>query len=127
MTTHRVSLSFSVTTKGKRTLLYDGYIYTLNRDRGKVKYWRCEDRTCSAFIHTDGNDCYKTHSGSHNGHLASPERVELLEFKRKVKERVINETTAIARIYDQELAAANLSPIALALAPAAKDSRKFLL
>ena len=127
MTAHRATLSFSVTTKGKRVLLYEGYIYTLNRDRGKVKYWRCEDRTCSAFVHTDENDCYKTHSGSHDRHLPSPERVELLEFKRKVKDRVIKETTAIARIYDQELAAANLSQIALALAPAAKDSRKCLL
>lgn len=84
-----------------------------------MKYWRCEERTCSAYVHTDGNVNYKAHTGTHNGHLSSRERIELLEFKRKVKE-----TTSIARIYDQELAAAKLSQIALALAPAAKNSRK---
>jgi FLYWCH zinc finger domain len=119
-------LEYSVTTKGKRVVLFNGYIYTLNQDRGKAKYWRCEDRTCAASVRTDGNDNYKAHTGTHNGHLPSPERIEILELKRKVKERVITETTPIARIYDQELAAANLSQTALALAPSAKDSRECL-
>lgn len=127
MATSTIILKFSQTTKGRRVVLYDGYIYTLNQNRGKVKYWRCEDRTCSAFLHTDGNDNFKAHSGTHDGHLPSPERIELLELKRKVKERVIKETTAITRIYDQELAAARLSSTALALAPSARYVREYLL
>jgi hypothetical protein len=126
MATSLIVLEYSVTTKGKRVVLFNGYIYTLNQDRGKVKYWRCEDRTCAASVRTDENDSYKAHTGTHNGHLPSPERIEILEFKRKVKERVITETTPISRIYDQELAAASLSQTALALAPSAKDSRECL-
>ncbi|CAF4485167.1 unnamed protein product, partial [Rotaria sp. Silwood2] len=126
MATDTVTLEFRITTKGKRLLLYNGYAYTLNKDRGKAKYWRCEDRYCSAFVHTDANDNYKTHSGTHDGHLPSPDRIELLEFKKNVKERVIHETTPIARIYEQELAAAKLSQTSLALAPDAKDAHSSL-
>ena len=126
MATSPIVLEYSVTTKGKRVVLFNGCIYTLNQDRGNVKYWRCEDRTCAASVRTDEKDSYKAHTGTHNGHLPSPERIEILEFKRKVKERVITETTTIAHIYDQEPAAANLSQTALVLAPAAKDSRACL-
>lgn len=124
MTTNAITLEFSHTTKGKRLLLFGGYIYTLNKDRGRVKYWRCRDRPCKAFVRTDGDDNYKNHSGSHDGHLPSPEQIELLKFKKQVKERVIKESTPIAHIYEQELANANLSQISLALAPEAKDARK---
>ncbi|CAF3028998.1 unnamed protein product [Rotaria sp. Silwood2] len=126
MATDTVTLEFRTTTKGKRLLLYSGYAYTLNKDRGKVKYWRCEDRSCSAFVHTNANDNYKAHSGTHDGHLPSPDRIELLEFKKNVEARVIHETTPIARIYEQELAAAKLSQTSLALAPDAKDAHSSL-
>ncbi|CAF1372389.1 unnamed protein product [Adineta ricciae] len=126
MATSTSIVKFGVTTKGMRVVLFDRYIYTLNQNRGKVKYWRCQGRTCSAFVHTDGNDNYKAHSSTHKSHLPSPERIELLDFKRKVKERVIKETTAIARIHDQELAAARLSQTLLMLAPSAGDSQPSL-
>ena len=124
MTTNANSLEYSTTTKGKRLLLFGGYVYTLNKDRGQVKYWRCRDRSCGAFVRTDGNDNYKAHFGIHDGHLPSPEQIQLLKFKKQVKERVIKEKTPIAHIYEQELANANLSQISLALAPDAKDARK---
>ena len=80
MTTNVINLEFSTTTKGKRLLLFGGYIYTLNKDRGKVKYWRCHDRSCTAFVHIDGNDNYKSHSGSHDNHLPSPEQIERIAY-----------------------------------------------
>ena len=119
MTTNANSLEYSTTTKGKRLLLFGGYVYTLNKDRGQVKYWRCRDRSCGAFVRTDGNDNYKAHFGIHDGHLPSPEQIQLLKFKKQIKEK-----TPIAHIYEQELAKANLSQISLALAPDAKDARK---
>ena len=67
---------------------------------------------------------YKAMKGKHGTHLPDPERIELLGFKQKVKNRVMNESTPIARIYDQELAAGNLSSVALALAPMAREARK---
>ena len=124
MTTNVINLEFSTTTKGRRLLLFDGYINTLNKDHGKIKYWRCRHRSCTVFVHTDGNDNYKVHSGSHGDHLSSPEQIQLLKFKKQVKERVIKETIPIAHIYEQELASANLSRISLAVASDAKDARK---
>ena len=66
----------STTTKGKRLLLFGGYTYALNKNRGKVKYWRCHNWSCTAFVHTDGKDNYKAHYESHDGYLPSPEQIQ---------------------------------------------------
>ena len=76
MITNVINLECSTTTKGKRLLFFGGYTYTLNKDRGKVKYWRCRDWSCAAFVHTDGKDNYKAHYGSHDGYLPSPEQIQ---------------------------------------------------
>jgi hypothetical protein len=125
MTTPPV-LEFSVSSRGKPVLLCNGFIFNLNKKHQHVKYWRCEVRSCAVSIQTDDNDVYKAMKGQHDIHLPAPERIELLGFKQKVKDRVMKETTPITRIYDQELAAANLSSVALALAPLAKDARESL-
>jgi hypothetical protein len=83
-------------------------------------------RSCGVSIQTDENNMYKATKGQHDIHLPDPERIELLGFKQKVKDPLTKETTSITGIYDQELAAANLSPVALALAPLAKDERESL-
>ena len=61
MAAAQVLLEFGTTAKGKRLLVFNGHIYTLNKDRGKVKYWRCQECSCSAFVHTDGKDNYRAH------------------------------------------------------------------
>ena len=76
MITNVIYLECSSTTKGKRLLLFGGYTYTLNKDRDKVKYWRCRDWSCTAFVHTDGKDNYKAHYESHDGYLPSPEQIQ---------------------------------------------------
>ena len=48
----------------------------LNKNRDKVKYWRCRDWSCTAFVHTDGKDNYKAHYESHDGYLPSPEQIQ---------------------------------------------------
>jgi hypothetical protein len=118
-------LKFSTTTKGKPLLIYDGYMYTLNRERTNVKYWRCQERTCSATIHTDKNDNIKSCNDNHN-HLPIPESIELVELKHNIKCRVLKESTAIANIYDQKLAAANLTVTALSIAPTSTEVRMYL-
>ena len=117
-------LKFSTTTKGKPLLIYDGYMYTLNRDRTNVKCWRCQERTCSAKIHTDKNDNLNFCSDNYN-HLSTPESIELAELKHNIKCRVLKESTAIANIYDQELAAANLTVTALSIALSSNEARTY--
>jgi hypothetical protein len=120
------ALKFTTTSKGKHLLICDGYAYTLNKDRINVKYWRCQERTCSATIHTDKNDNFRTRSGTHN-HLPSPEYVELIELRHNIKRRVLQENTPIGLIYDQELAAAQLTLPTLSIAPSANEARTYLL
>ena len=124
------AISFSISNKGKSILICEGYIYQLNKIRPKAKYWRCKDRMCSSYIHTDQNDQYVGRSGDHGSHLPTPESIEVALFKEKVKERVVKETSAIGKIYDNELASAVLSEAALAMVPlageAGEDSRRFI-
>ncbi|CAF4460280.1 unnamed protein product [Rotaria socialis] len=120
------SLSFSTSNKRKPILICDGFSFQLNRTRPKLKYWRCKDRTCSAYIHTNHKNQYVGKSGDHNVHLPVPEQVEVAMFKEKVKERVVKETTAIGKIYDKEMASLNLSDGALGLIPLADEAKASL-
>lgn len=119
------TVEFSTTSKGKRLLIIDGNAYTLNKDRGGMKYWRCKERTCPATVHTDGNDHIVSHSSDHN-HFATPEHIELLQFRHEVKRRVLAESIPIGRIYDEELANASLSLPALSMALTSKEAREYL-
>ncbi|CAF1274838.1 unnamed protein product [Adineta steineri] len=77
-------------------------------------------------MHTDQNDQYLGKSGDHYSHLPMPETIELSIFKEKVKKRVVKETGAIGKIYDNELAAAAFTDAALALAPLPIDAKSSL-
>ena len=99
MITNAINHECSTTTKGKRLLLFGGYTYTLNKGRGKVKYWRCRDWPCTAFVHTDGKDNYKAHCGSHDGYLLSTEQIQetrqrtctnVLAFRQKSVDKIIS-------------------------------------
>jgi hypothetical protein len=85
-------LGFSTSNKQKSILICEGFIYQLNKTRPKVKYWRCKDRLCSAYIHTDQNNQYLGKSGDHCSHLPAPESIEVSVFKENVKKRVVKET-----------------------------------
>ena len=99
MITNVINLECSTTTKGKRLLLFGGYTYTLNKNRGKVKYWRCHNWSCTAFVHTDGKDNYKAHYESRDGCLPSPEQIQesrqrtcihVLAFRQKSVDKIIS-------------------------------------
>ena len=120
-------ISFSTSNKGNPILISDGYIYQLNKIRPKIKYWRCKNRMCSAYIHTDQNHQYMGKSGGHDSHLPIPETIEVSVFKEKVKDRVQKETTAIGKIYDNELLSAGLSEAALVMVPLLNEASTYSL
>ena len=71
----------------------------LNKNRGKVKFWRCRDWSCTAFVHTDGKDNYKAHYGFHDGYLPSPGQIQetrqrtythVLAFRQKSVDKIIS-------------------------------------
>ena len=61
-----VSMEFITTIRGARSLLHQGYRYTLNhRTADGQTYWRCQDRSCSGRVVTDTNDQLVTCNDKH--------------------------------------------------------------
>ena len=107
-------------------LVYSGFIYRLKKCTKSVKYWSCNSDGCLANIHTSLNDHFRKTNG-HHYHVPAPEQIELRDLKSKVKERVLTESNAVPKIYEEELARCHLSSVALTLAPAALEASMFLL
>ncbi|CAF1552137.1 unnamed protein product, partial [Adineta ricciae] len=105
---------------GHRQLVRNGYIYKLNRQTSAKMYWICKHQGCTATVHTDKTDNYLQSNGEHN-HLIEPEELEVQLFRIALKDRVINETAPIPKIFDEEIAKARFSPNALANVPMFRD------
>ncbi|CAF1280202.1 unnamed protein product [Didymodactylos carnosus] len=73
-------------------------------------------KNCTAHIHTDTNNNFLQAIGKHI-HLLEPENLEVKRFRRVLKERVINETASIQKIYDEEIVKGHFSPEILASIP----------
>ena len=110
------TISFISSNKGKRMLVKEGYIYKSNKQTSLKIYWICKTRNCNASIHTDLNYKFMQSNGKHN-HLIEPEEIEVKHFREALKERVINETTPISKIYDEEMVKAHFSPETLSSVP----------
>lgn len=111
-----------VSNKGKRLLTKDGFIFKMNKRTSSKIYWLCKTKNCKAHIHTDLNDTFLLASGEHN-HLLDPEDHQVHQFRGMLKQRAINETTPIPKIYDEEITKAQFSPQVLAKVPLVRDIR----
>jgi hypothetical protein len=98
----------------------------LNKQTSSKIYWICKTKNCKASVHTDSNNSFLKSTGEHN-HLLEPEDVEVQRFRKILKDRVINETAPIAKIYDEELAKAQFSSETLASVPMVRRIRKIIL
>lgn len=65
-------------------------------------------------------------SGDHN-QLPEKEKLEVHEFREKVKQRSINETTPIPRIYDEESAKVILSNATIAVLTSERETNLKIL
>ncbi|CAF1246239.1 unnamed protein product [Adineta ricciae] len=114
------TLSFVKSNKGHRQLVRNGYIYKLNRQTSTKMYWICKHQGCTATVHIDKTDNYLQSNGEHN-HLIESEELEVQRFRIGLKDRVINETAPIPKIFDEEIAKARFSSNALANVPMFRD------
>ena len=78
---------------------------------------------CLVKVHTNTNDKLIKIVGEHC-HLQESETVDIRAFREKVKQRVVNETTPIPRIYDEECAKTTLSAAAIAVLPSEREISK---
>ena len=115
-----------VSNKGKRLLVKDGFVYKMNKQTASKIYWLCKTKNCKAHIHTDLNHIFLLTSGEHN-HLLEPGDQEVQEFRAALKQRAINETTPIPKIYDEEIAKAQFPTEVLAKVPLIRDIRNVIV
>ena len=117
------SLSFISSNKGNPLLLLDGFLYKINKETEYKKYWICHCDGCKAYAHTDINNQLMKLTGEHI-HLPQPEDLEIKRFREKVKCRVVNETTPIMKIYEEEVIKSDFSAEVLASLPMAREIRE---
>jgi len=110
------TIAFISSNKGNRMLVKEGFIYKFNKQTSSKIYWICKTKNCNANIHTDLNCNFMQSNGKHN-HLIEPEEMEVKHFRDALKERAINETTPISKIYDEEMVKAHFSSETLANVP----------
>ena len=117
-------IEFISSNKNKRLLLIDSHIYLQNKSTEKVSYWKCEKKMCWAGVHLDAHDKFIKFNKHDHNHMPAPERLQVRKLMTNVKKRVYDETTAIGQIYNEELAKANLSRLALVAAATAREASK---
>ncbi|CAM4967139.1 unnamed protein product [Rotaria socialis] len=95
------TMSFVLSQKGKPLLVMDDYVFRLNKITNTTKYYRCENRDCTATAHTDLNNVLLKVNANHS-HVIEPEKKEIRIFKQIVKERATKESAPIPTIYEEE-------------------------
>ena len=118
------NVSFLTSNKGNPFLVLDGFLLKTNTQTKIKKYWTCRSAGCRVSVHTDIQNALLKSNGEHD-HLPQSEGIQIKLFREKVKNRVVSETTAIARIYEEEVIKADLSTNALANLPLAREIREF--
>ena len=118
-----ISVSFTMSNRGKFLLFDSRYVYRLKRSTKNVKYRTCNTDSLLANVHA--NKFIKT-NGCHY-HMPASEKSELRNLKKRIKERVQSETNSASQIYVEELACSNLSSVASTLAHVAVESSKLLI
>ncbi|CAF1506917.1 unnamed protein product [Adineta ricciae] len=102
------SISFVTSNKGKRLLSFGEYLFKCNKTTLSKQYWVCIEHGCGVFIHTNLNNEFLLITGDHN-HVARPDILEMKVLREKMKNRILNESTSITKIYDEEVTKAALA------------------
>ena len=122
--TQHFEISFATSNKGKPLLIYDNYLFKRNKTTPSKKYWLCVEQQCGVYIHTSVADEMICINGAHN-HPFNSDQLEAKLLRDKMKERILTETTSITKIYDEEVAKANLSKGATAVMPTIVEYRTY--
>ncbi|CAF4832204.1 unnamed protein product [Rotaria socialis] len=120
MTSQSNTISFLVSQKGKPVLVKDNFIYKLNKTTNSTKYYRCADPNFTVTFHTDINDVLVKVKGDHS-HPPEPDEIEIRKFKQHLKQRAIQETVPIPKIYDEESSRFCLTSLSIAILPAQRE------
>ena len=83
-------------------MVRDDYIYRFNKQTSSKIFLICKAKNRSSTIHTETIfNCLQ--SNREHSHLRESEDIEVQRFRKVLKNRVINETALISKVYDEEI------------------------
>lgn len=119
------NMSFIKSNKGQRLLAINGNVYRCNKKTPRKKYWKCVVRGCTMSVHTDENDVYLCGGKSDHDHEPNSDLIQAKRLRQQMKQRVLNELTPIAMIYEEETAKSSVDRTVLATFPTNQEICKF--
>lgn len=98
-------LRFTSTERTGKILNYNGFQYTLKRERKTVVEWRCRSRNCTSTLSLSRDNSVIAREPNKHILSCSSEGNKLIVDKavEKMKKRAREETTTIPKIYAQEI------------------------
>ncbi|XP_028415511.1 uncharacterized protein LOC114538576 [Dendronephthya gigantea] len=121
-------MEYIQTSRGNRKLLFEGYVYVLDKKKEESAYWRCEKhKECSCRLSTLADTLW--HQPSKHSHLPDPARVAVQRAVSAMKYRAENSEDSTRNIIqnctqDFPLAAAGSLPQKETLARMIRRKRK---
>ena len=97
------TMEFSTTQRGAQLLIYNGYMYIINRKAqdGRI-FWRCQkSRQCNGGITTLG-DQIVSQRNTHN-HSFNPAEIRVQKIKANLNKKAQETVQPIPAIYSQEV------------------------
>ena len=109
--------------KGKPLLVLNGIVFKKDKETKTKWYWVCQAVGCGVYVHTSMQYAVLKITGNHN-HLPHPENMALKDFRTKLKQRVMTETTPIIKLYEKEVISSEMPPQTVAIMQLARELRK---
>lgn len=106
MTSHRNTemslLTFVKSSRGGEKAVYEGYIYTKEKEKNGKRYWRCELRSCNARMHSTGDVVVKLPT-EHTVHAPSSERISAATVASEVRSKATECESTVKNIVQQAI------------------------
>ena len=81
-------------------------MFKYNETMSTKKYWVCSEHGCCHSVYTSLHDGFFLATGDHE-HVARSDILEAKMLREKMKNRILNETIWINKIYDDEISNAS--------------------
>jgi hypothetical protein len=98
-------LHFTSTGRSGKVLNYNGFQYTLKRERKTVVEWRCRSRECSSTLTLSRDNTVIVRQPNEHVSTCLSEAHKLVvdQAVGQLKKRAREETTSIPKVYAQEI------------------------
>jgi hypothetical protein len=97
------ALQFVETAKGKKKAILDGYMYTLEKVVADKSYWRCDNRSCNARLHSK-NNVVVLQPTAHRLHAPSAASIASAVVTGEVRKKAGEGDTSTRNVVHQALA-----------------------